>query len=226
MSKLDFKEVSKELNLMLNKRPKDGQVRNVVFWFDGEGEFKDKLADLDLQNSKIIEFSGSNYFEVKYTLESVDTTSNYLVYSPNYKPAPEYNYLLDTYLYSQEFEADITTIYMRELGITDPLLVGVIKKYKEFLNNKDRRNKLKSYDIKKWTEQKIHVGVFCAVCKQNLFDFENSLIALFADYINRGTLIDDVKKYCDIETLNSYIENKYGIVNAFDNLDNTITNMR
>ena len=31
MSKLDFKEVSKELNLMLSKRPRDGQVRNVVF---------------------------------------------------------------------------------------------------------------------------------------------------------------------------------------------------
>ena len=47
MSKLDFKEVSKELNIMLNKRPKDGQVRNIVFWYDGEGEFKDKVTYVD-----------------------------------------------------------------------------------------------------------------------------------------------------------------------------------
>ena len=225
MSKLDFKDVSKELNLMLNKRPKDGQIRNVVFWFDNEGEFKDKLVELDLQNAKIFEFTNKNYFEIKYTLENVDLTSNYLIYAPFLKPEADYNYLLDMYLYSQEFEADITTIYMREFGISDPLLASVIKKYKDFLNNKERRNRLKAYEIKKWNEQKIHIAVFCAVCKQNLLDFENSLISLFADYINHGTLFDDVKKYCDIETLSSYIENKYGIVNSFDNLDNTITNM-
>ena len=90
MSKLDFKEVSKELNLMLSKRPRDGQVRNVVFWFDGEGEFKDKLQELDLGDAKILEFAGNNYFEIKYNLEVVDTTSNYLIYSPTYRPSPEY----------------------------------------------------------------------------------------------------------------------------------------
>ena len=125
MSKLDFKEVSKELNIMLNKRPRDGQVRNVVFWFDGEGEFRDKLEELDLENAKILEFNGNNYFEIKYTLEIVDLESNYLIYSPQYKPEPQDNYLLDTCLYSQEFEADITTIYMREFGIDNPTLAGV-----------------------------------------------------------------------------------------------------
>ena len=215
MSKLDFKEVSKELNLMLSKRPRDGQIRNIVFWFDGEGEFKDKLQELDLHEAKILEFNGNNYFEIKYTLEMVDTTSNYLIYSPTYRPSPEYNYLLDMCMYSQEFEADITTIYMREFGIENSALAPVIKKYKDFLGNKERRNRLQNYKITKWTEQKIHVGVFCAVCKQNLFDFENALISLFADYSNEGSLIDDVKKYCDIETLNEYIENRFGIINAF-----------
>ena len=186
MSKLDFKEVSKELNIMLNKRPRDGQVRNVVFWFDGEGEFRDKLAELDLENAKIMEFTGKNYFEIKYTLEVSDLTSNYLIYAPFYKPNPQDNYLIDICLYSQEFEADITTIYMREFGIDNPALANVIKKYKVFLNNKERRNKLKSYNIKKWTENIIHIAILCAVCKLNVVDFEEALMCVLSDYINEG----------------------------------------
>lgn len=225
MSKLDFKEVSKELNIMLNKRPKDGQVRNIVFWYDGEGEFKDKLDELDLTNAKVLTYTGSNYFEIKYTLEVVDLTSNYLIYSPTYRPAPEYNYLLDICLYSQEFEADITTIYMREFGIDNSALANVVKKYKDFLGNKERRNKLKSYDIKKWNENTIHIAVLCAVCKLDVIDFENALMTIFADYAYGGTLLDDVKKYCDMETLDKFIENKFGIANGFEDVDNMITNI-
>lgn len=225
MSKLDFKEVSKELNIMLNKRPRDGQVRNVVFWFDGEGEFRDKLEELDLENAKILEFNGNNYFEIKYTLEIVDLESNYLIYSPQYKPEPQDNYLLDTCLYSQEFEADITTIYMREFGIDNPALAGVVKKYKDFLNSKERRAKLKAYNIQKWTENTIHIAVLCAVCKLNVIDFEEALMCLLSDVINEGTLLQEVKKYCDVQTLNTFIENKFGIVNALDDIDNFMSNL-
>ena len=225
MSKLDFKEVSKELNIMLNKRPRDGQVRNVVFWFDGEGEFRDKLEELDLENAKIMEFTGKNYFEIKYTLEVTDLTSNYLIYSPFYKPNPQDNYLLDICLYSQEFEADITTIYMREFEIDNPALANVIKKYKNFLNSKERRNKLKSYNIKKWNENIIHIAVLCAVCKLNVVDFEEALMCLLSDYINEGELLQEVKKYCDIDTLDTFVENKFGITNAFEDVDNLMTNI-
>lgn len=225
MSKLDFKEVSKELNIMLNKRPRDGQVRNVVFWFDGEGEFRDKLAELDLENAKIMEFTGKNYFEIKYTLEVSDLTSNYLIYAPFYKPNPQDNYLIDICLYSQEFEADITTIYMREFGIDNPALANVIKKYKVFLNNKERRNKLKSYNIKKWTENIIHIAILCAVCKLNVVDFEEALMCVLSDYINEGELLQEVKKYCDVETLDTFVENKFGITNAFEDVDNFMTNV-
>ena len=225
MSKLDFKEVSKELNIMLNKRPRDGQVRNVVFWYDGEGEFKDKLEELDLNNAKIMIFNGNNFFEIKYTLEKVDLNSNYLIYSPQYKPQPQDNYLLDTCLYSQEFEADITTIYMREFGIDNPALVGVVKKYKDFLNSKERRARLKSYNIQKWSENTIHIAVLCAVCKLDVIDFEEALMNILSDEINEGTLLAEVKKYCDVETLNSFLENKFGVANALDNIDNFMTNL-
>lgn len=225
MSKLDFKEVSKELNIMLNKKPKEGQLRNVVFWFDGEAEFSDKLEELDLQNSKILEYNSNSFFSIKYTLEVLDKTSNYLIYSPSYKPAPEFNYLYDIYLYSQEFEADITTIYMREFGINDPALTSVVKNYKEFFNNKERRTKFASYKISNWTAQKIHLAVFSAVLKQNLLDFETSLIHLFADYITQGTCINEVKKFCMVDELNAYIESRYGIVNALEDIDNFMTSL-
>ena len=225
MSKLYFKEVSKELNLMLSKRPRDGQVRNVVFWFDGEGEFKDKLQELDLGDAKILEFAGNNYFEIKYNLEVVDTTSNYLIYSPTYRPSPEYNYLLDMCMYSQEFEADITTIYMREFGIDNSALANVVKRYKDFLGSKERRSKLRAYNITKWNENIVHIAVLSAICKLDVVDFELALMTIMADYINDGSLLSDVKKYCDVEAINTFIENKFGIVNGLNDIDNLMTNV-
>ena len=114
---------------------------------------------------------------------------------------------------------------MREFGIDNSALANVVKKYKDFLGNKERRNKLKSYDIKKWNENTIHIAVLCAVCKLDVIDFENALMTIFADYAYGGTLLDDVKKYCDMETLDKFIENKFGIANGFEDVDNMITNI-
>lgn len=223
MAEVSFEEVTKELNIMFAKKPKVGQKRNVIFWYNGDGKFQDKLEELSL-DAKIIVFNGNNSFNIKYTLEKVDTDSNYLIYVPDFRPLPENNLLIDILKYSQEFEADIATIYMRELGIKSAALFEVVRSYEPFLGAKDRIKRFKDIGITEWSEEAFHVGVLCAVLKCN-FDFDGALIKLIVDYFEGGKLYENVQKYCNIEVLNDYIHQKFGLVDALNDIEKMTTNM-
>lgn len=224
MSEVNFEDVTKELNLMFSKKPRAGQKRNIVFWYNGDGKFKEQLDSLALDCAKIYIYTGNNAFGLKYLLEVEDPDSNYLIYVPGYRPAPEDNYLLDIYKYSQEFEADAATIYMRELGIKNTALFEAVKKHDAFFANQKRIAELKKLGITDWNEQSFHIGVLCAVVKCS-FDFDYALIKLIADYYQEGTLLDSVKKYCDVDVLNDFINQKFGLEEALFNLEKTMTNM-
>lgn len=222
MSKLDYVDLSKEINNLLNARPKEGQKRNIVFWFDSDAEFIDKLDSLDIENGKVVLYTGHNYFNVKYLLEIEDIASNYLVYAPIKKPNSLDNYLYDIMLYSTELIADITTIYMRELGITLPEMVDEVKKYNSFLKNADRRRRLKNLLLGDITPQKFHISVLSVLAKLTVIDFDKALMAIISDYFDNKTenkIITDILKYCDLDALNDLIYAKYGIQKAFDNIE-------
>jgi uncharacterized protein (TIGR02687 family) len=224
MTEVNFEEVAKELNIMFAKKPRSGQKRNVIFWYDGGGKFRDKLEGLPLDNVKIVEYYGNNSFNIKYMLEKQDTDSNYLIYVPDFRPSPENNLLLDVYKYSQEFAADITTIYMRELGIKSAALFEVVRFYEPFLGAKDRMKRFKNLGISDWTEQAFHIGVFCSVVKCN-FDFDGALIKLICDYYDEGKIYESVKKFCNVDVLNEYIHQKFGLVDALNDIEKMTTNM-
>lgn len=223
MAEVSFDEVAKELNIMFAKKPRPGQKRNTIFWYNGDGKFQDKLDDLSL-DAKVIVYSGSNSFNIKYTLEKLDTDSNYLIYVPDFRPSPENNLLLDVYKYSQEFEADIATIYMRELGIKSAALFEVVRSYEAFLGAKDRMKRFKDLGITDWSEQAFHIGVLCSVVKCN-FDFDGALIKLICDFFGDGKLYETVKKFCNIDVLNDYIHQKFGLVDALNDIEKMATNM-
>ena len=86
---------------------------------------------------------------------------------------------------------------MREFGIDNSALANVVKRYKDFLGSKERRSKLRAYNITKWNENIVHIAVLSAICKLDVVDFELALMTIMADYINDGSLLSDVKKYCD-----------------------------
>ena len=72
---------------------------------------------MTLNNAKLLALTGTNNFAVKKLLSVDDTTNNYLVYCPLSVESPEENWLLDIELYSEEFRADLISIWMDELGI-------------------------------------------------------------------------------------------------------------
>lgn len=75
----------------------------IIFWYDEDKEFEDKLDEVVLENAKVIELTGNNVFSVKKLLSVDDLTTNYLVYSPCVYNRPDDNWLLDVELYSEEF---------------------------------------------------------------------------------------------------------------------------
>lgn len=224
MSEVNFEDVARELNIMFARKPRTGQKRNIVFWFNGDGKFQDKLDELTLDNAKIIVSDGTDSFNLKYKLEVEDIDSNYLIYVPKFKPKAEDNYLLDIYMYSQEFEADVATIYMREIGIKNTGLFETVRKHEAFFANQKRILELKKLGITDWNEQSFHIGILCAVMKST-FDFDYALIKLIADYYSDGNLVEQVHKYCDCTVLNDFIQQKFGLVDALDDIEKMTTNM-
>ncbi len=226
MNKVNFEDVANELNILFAKKPRTGQKRNIVFWYNGDGKFQEQLPGLreQLDDAEIVTYTGNNSFNLKYKIEVENPEKNYLVYVPSFKPAPADNYLLDMYMYSQEFEADVATIYMRELGIKNPTLFETVKQYEAFFGNQKRIAELKKIGITEWTEQTFHIGVLCSVVRCN-FDFDYALIKLISDYYAGGNLLESVEKYCDVATLNEYIKLKFGLVDALNDIEKMTTNM-
>mgnify|MGYP000867571265 FL=1 len=208
---MNLTEIKKILDENINKEISYGRKRNIVFWYDADDEFKDDINDLTIENSKIIHLNDNNRFYIKYLLEKEDTESNYLIYSPNPKPLPRENYLLDIEKYSNEFSTDKATVIMRDFGVKDESLRNVFKKYIKFFGNKERYKRFSSYKITNYTEEKIDIAILSCLCKLNMPDFEMVLKTLFIEQTKEESkYFDDIVNFGDIDAFWSIVEKKYG----------------
>ena len=88
------------------------------------------MDEVVLENAKVIALTGNNAFSVKKLLSVDDLITNYLVYSPLAYNRPEDNWLLDVELYSEEFRADLISIWIDEMGIaSNPDMRKQVKNY-------------------------------------------------------------------------------------------------
>lgn len=103
---------------------------------------EERIDEVVLENAKVIALTGNNAFSVKKLLSVDDLTTNYLVYSTCSYNRPDDNWLLDVELYSEEFRADLISIWMDEMGLpTNPAMRKQVKNYRAYFNAKDRRLK-------------------------------------------------------------------------------------
>lgn len=83
-------------------------------------------------DAKLIALDETNNFEVKKLLTHDDRTSNFCVYCPVTYP-DEKNWLLPVQLYSEEFRADLVSIWLEEMGIENTAnLRKTVKDYRPF----------------------------------------------------------------------------------------------
>ena len=79
---MDTDKVIQDLNRRFAAPLPEFYKRRIIFWYDEDREFEDKLEDIEIANAKLLVLTGTNNFAAKKLLNVDDTTSNYLVYSP------------------------------------------------------------------------------------------------------------------------------------------------
>lgn len=208
---MNLTEIKQTLEKNFNKETSDSSKRNIIFWYDAEAEFAEDIKELELENAKILHLSDNNNFCIKYQIEKEDPISNYLIYSPNPKPMPRENWLLDIEKYSGEFSTDKATVIMRNLGVKDESLRGIFKSYIRFFGNKERYKRFTSYNIDHYTEESVHVAVLSTLCKLSIAGFEQVVKALLMEDIkDENKYMEDIRKFGNEDAFWDLVEKNYG----------------
>lgn len=195
---MDTDKIIQDLNRRFAAPLPEFYQRRIIFWYDEDKEFEDKLDEVVLENAKVIALTGNNAFSVKKMLSVDDLTTNYLVYSPCVYNRPDDNWLLDVELYSEEFRADLISIWMDEMGlISNPAMRKQVKNYRAYFNAKDRRLKVSTQNKVPETPAQLHVAVMAAIC--GLKDSQPNMIlrSVFQAGLdlNNNTVYQDFVKY-------------------------------
>ena len=195
---MDTDKIIQDLNRRFAAPLPEFYQRRIIFWYDEDKEFEDKLDEVVLENAKVIALTGNNAFSVKKLLSVDDLTTNYLVYSPCVYNCPDDNWLLDVELYSEEFRADLISIWMDEMGlISNPAMRKQVKNYRAYFNAKDRRLKVSTQNKVPETPAQLHMAVMAAIC--GLKDAQPNMIlrSVFQAGLdlNNNTVYQDFVKY-------------------------------
>lgn len=189
MASIDYQGAKTEIENIFAKA--DSQ-RKVIFWYDAPKNFKEDIENDTFANCKVL-ICNQNEFEIKKTIEHDDTSSNFLVYVPNERPADTENWLLDILMYSEEYYADTVALTMRRLGITNTDLRKVIENHVKFFDSEARTKKLNTYVAvnNETTSNELRVAMMAVLTKAQANNIESVLKELvFED--------DDHSKYKDL----------------------------
>ena len=161
---MDIEKIIEDLNRRFADPLPEFYNRRIIFWQDEDGEFADKLEDLQLENAQVLILTGSNTFAAKKLLSHDNLTDNFLVYDPR-AVKDEENWLLDLELCSEKFRADLLSIWMDELKLDQShAMRKAVKHYRKFFNAKDRRNRLRGMKKVPETPVQLHLNVMGAIC--------------------------------------------------------------
>lgn len=167
MTGIDLQTIEQDLARRFAAPLSEFYQRRIIFWYDEKREFEDQIGELSLDGVTIVALTGSNTFAVKKLLCEDDLTSNFLVYDPRPFTKDDDNWLINVQLYSEEFRADLNSIWMDEMGLpATPIIRNQVKKYRKFFRAKDRRDAVKKLggDISSVTQMNLAVMAALSGC--------------------------------------------------------------
>ena len=165
MAGMDLNTVQQDLARRFAAPLPELYKRRIIFWYDEDREFEDQLDGIAPEGVKVVALTGSNTFAVKKLLCADDTDSDYLVYDPRPSLRPDDNWLLNVQLYSEEFRADLNSIWMDEMGLpASPLFRNQVKRYRRFFRAKERRDAVKKLSAQIIKPSQLHLAVMSALC--------------------------------------------------------------
>lgn len=162
----DSDKVIQELNRRFAAPLPEFYQRRIIFWYDEDRDFEEKVhsGEIELADAKLIALDETNNFEIKKLLTHDDQTSNFCVYCPVTYP-DEKNWLLPVQLYSEEFRADLVSIWLEEMGIDNTAnLRKTVKDYRSFFKTKAHRTKVANLNQKVTAPVQLHKAVIAVLC--------------------------------------------------------------
>ena len=198
----------------------DFSKRRIVFWHDEDGEFADEVDELDLPGVSVVKLTGRNNFAVKKLLSADDLTGDYLVYDPlAYEKDGRDDWLLDIKFYGEEFRADLVSLQMEEL-LVEPssAMRKTMKLYAKFLDNKDRKAKLRRIGRTYQTPLQLHIDIMAVLCGINGGSAQDVIIAVLTAGLEKedNTALMAIEKFGNIDAFWSLIHKFTGYANAED----------
>ena len=198
---MDANNITQDLHRRFAAPLPEFYQRRIIFWYDEDREFEDKLDEITLTNAKLVALNGHNAFAIKKLLSYDDTSSNFLVYCPVSYDRPDDNWLIDIELYSEEFRADLISIWMDEMGLTSNFAMRKeVKHYRKFFNAKERRAKVIAQSKIPERPAQLHMAVMAAICGikdakpnqilQSVFraGLDKATNPIYQDFVNYGAL--------------------------------------
>ena len=198
MASMDLQKIIQDLNRRFAAPLPEFYKRRIIFWYDEDREFEDKVEDLALDNARVLVLTGCNNFEAKKLLAVDDTTSNYLVYCPLRYEKPEDNWLINIELYSEEFRADLNSIWMDEMGLPNNATVRrMVKGYRKFFNNIERRKSVAAMAKNIVTASQLHMAVMASICGMKDAQPSGIIRAVLSQSLDMdgNTIYQDMVKY-------------------------------
>ena len=201
---MDWENITRELNRRFAEPPAEFYKRRIIFWYDEEREFEDKVAEMELENAKLLVLTGTNSFAAKKLLAADDTESNYLVYCPLRFHKAEDNWLLNIALYSEEYRADRNSMWMDEMGLPqNHHMRPKIKEYSKFFQVGEHRARIKAMSAHIATVPQLHLAVMAVLCGIRVPQPPGIVLAV----LSHGTVQENNPVYCKLK--------KYGADTAF-----------
>ena len=184
--------------------------RQIVFWYDENGENQDKLDSISFSNIKVHKLTGTNNLLTKKLLEHDDTTSNYLIYAPFEKPEPSDNWFLDTQLYSKEFTFDEVANLCSEFDIYENSVKNLLREHLKFFNNRERVSKLKTLLTNK-TPDDFYIGMLAVLVKGKLPDINKiTQRYIISSLIKQENVEEEFEKYGLNERFWNLVKKQFG----------------
>jgi uncharacterized protein (TIGR02687 family) len=195
---MNIKQIQDAIETIFTQKKK-----RIIFWYDGEKEFEDILASIQLDNVKIVRLDKVSALSLKVEIEFTKPTQKYVLYAPFHEPPPEKDWLIDIRLYSYTFHADIASIILKELNLNHHRLKPYIQERQAFFVNKDRFNRLKKWVIPDDSEDDIDLKMLSVLTRSDQPELFSILLKLFESCIDNNTFDDSIssKFWSDIEKL-------------------------
>jgi len=209
---LNLDKIKQGIEILISKHSqKHGKARQVIFWYDDGAAFREDFDALDIAGFEKITVE-KNEFQVKHLIEKELKSKNIIVYSPEAKPPDDENWLLDIYLYSDEFSADKASVIYNDLGLHDRSLRQVIQNNLKFFDSSKRYQAIKALINQDINEAELALCFMAVLSGIKNTDADSIVRAVLSGGLEAESNdnYQDIQKYYEINKFWLLVERKYG----------------